>query len=169
VTVFTTGLTASADVKGGTRPFTFSWYVDGILVVSEIEGAGTTALNLNGREAGRYNVSVIVSDGYLYRLGINGRHDNGGVTARYGPFQSRMETPWKRWNWNTPVRKPGRACQSSPGCGKEDTVPTAARRVQYAPIFTSLAVSSAWLVRRISLITDCSVPAASRKPSTLRA
>jgi hypothetical protein len=63
VSVRTAGSTATAEIDDGVGQFTFAWYVDGDLVDLENEGAGTVELNLAGRDIGRYNVSIIVSDG----------------------------------------------------------------------------------------------------------
>jgi hypothetical protein len=43
--------------------YSYRWFVEGVLVEEVGEGAGTEELNLSGRDPGRYNVSVIVSDG----------------------------------------------------------------------------------------------------------
>jgi hypothetical protein len=68
VSVSTAGSTATAEIDHGVGQFTFAWYVDGDLVDLEIEGAGTVELDLAGRDIGRYNVSIVVSDGIYLAL-----------------------------------------------------------------------------------------------------
>jgi hypothetical protein len=57
--------TATAAITHGEvgDTYTYRWFVDGILVEAELEGAGTATLDISDRNPGRYNVSVIVSDG----------------------------------------------------------------------------------------------------------
>jgi hypothetical protein len=43
--------------------YSYRWFVDGVLVEGVGEGADTATLDISERSAGRYNVSVIVSDG----------------------------------------------------------------------------------------------------------